>query len=67
MKHKNMLIRVLSVLVVFGVFITACGAPATEAPAQTEAPEVTEAPAMTEEPAVTADAEQTEPQADEQT
>jgi multiple sugar transport system substrate-binding protein len=53
MKHKNMLIRVLSVLVVFGVFITACGAPATEAPAQTEAPEVTEAPAMTEEPAVT--------------
>jgi len=53
MKHKNLLIRTLSVLVVFGVFITACGAPATEAPAQTEAPEVTEAPAMTEEPAGT--------------
>ena len=54
MKSKNMLLKVLSVVVVLGVLTTACGAPAaTEAPAQTEAPEVTEAPAMTEEPAAT--------------
>ena len=54
MKSKQMLIRVLSILIVLGVITTACGAPAaTEAPAQTEAPEVTEAPATTEEPAAT--------------
>jgi len=39
MKTKNTLLRVLSALIVLGVLITACGAPATpEAPAQTEAP-----------------------------
>src|SRR5688500_13457283 len=54
MKSKHMLISVLSILMVFSVLITACGAPATtEAPAQTEAPAETEAPATTEEPAAT--------------
>jgi len=45
-----MLFKILSLMVVFGVLITACGAPATEAPLATEAPE-TEAPAATEAPA----------------
>src|SRR5574342_310728 len=52
MKSKHMLIRVLSMLVIFGVFATACGAPATtEVPAATQAP-ATEVPA-TKEPAAT--------------
>ena len=33
MKSKKILLRVLSVLIVFSVLTTACGAPATEAPA----------------------------------
>ena len=46
MNSKNTLVRLLSVLIIFGVLTTACGAPATEAPAPTEAPPVaTEAPA----------------------
>jgi multiple sugar transport system substrate-binding protein len=54
MKSKNMLIKVWSMAIIFGVLITACGAPATtEAPAETEAPAATEAPAQTEEPAAT--------------
>src|ERR1041384_3181562 len=57
MNSNNMLIKVMSILIVFGVLITACGAPAptaTQAPAATKAP-VTQAPteAMTQAPAAT--------------
>ena len=50
MNSKNTLIKILSVMIVFSVLITACGgaaatqAPATQAPA-TQAPAATEAPA----------------------
>jgi len=50
MKNKNMLVKLLSMMIIFGVLISACGAPA---PAETEAPAATEAPAQTEEPAAT--------------
>src|SRR5215208_4639290 len=50
MKNKNMLVKVLSMMIVFGALISACGTPA---PAETEAPAATEAPAQTEEPAAT--------------
>ena len=50
---NNMFLKALSLFVVASFILTACGAPATEAPAATEAPEATEAPAMTEAPAAT--------------
>ena len=54
MKSKHMLISTLTILVVFSVLITACGAPATTtAPVPTEAPAATKAPAATEVPAPT--------------
>src|SRR5262245_14326901 len=41
MKSNNMLVRVMSILIVFGVLITACGAPAaTQPPAPTAPPPV---------------------------
>lgn len=55
MKSKHKLMNLLSVLIVLGVLLTACGAPApTEEPAETSAPVATEAPA--EEPATEAPA-----------
>jgi multiple sugar transport system substrate-binding protein len=59
MNGKHKLIKLLSVIIIFGVLITACGAPATQPPAATEAPAatqapVTEAPAATEAPATEA-------------
>ncbi len=61
MNSKNTLIKILSVMIVFSVLITACGgtttttqAPATQAPA-TQAPAATEAPA-TQAPATEAPA-----------
>ena len=59
MNSKNMLVKYLSIMIVFGVLLTACGSPATAteapaapaAPAATVAPAATEAPAMTEAPA----------------
>src|SRR5512133_3692103 len=56
MNSNNMLIKVMSIMIVFGVLITACGAPApTAAPAATSAPAATQAPteAMTQAPAAT--------------
>ena len=32
-KNKNMLVKLLSIMIVCGVLISACAAPATEAPA----------------------------------
>jgi raffinose/stachyose/melibiose transport system substrate-binding protein len=51
MNSKNMLLKLLSLMIVLGVLITACGAP-TAATTATEAPmpDGTEEPAMTEEP-----------------
>src|SRR5215208_2209617 len=50
MKSKNVLLKLLSLMIVFGVLITACGAPATAtevpAPAKTDEPAATEAPAF---------------------
>src|SRR5215208_3631203 len=58
MNPKHKLMKLLSVVIIFGVLITACGAPApTEAPEETSAPAteaVTEAPAATEAPATEA-------------
>jgi len=54
MKSKNMLIKVWSMVIVFGVLITACGAPAAQPATATEAPAMTEAPAATEAPATEA-------------
>jgi len=47
MNSKNMLLKLLSLMIVFGVLITACApaATATTAPAMTEAPAATTAPA----------------------
>jgi raffinose/stachyose/melibiose transport system substrate-binding protein len=55
MNSKNMLLKLLSLMIVLGMLITACGAPATEvtAPVKTDEPAVTEAPAATEVPAAT--------------
>src|SRR5689334_11577340 len=56
MNSNNMLIKVMSIVIVFGVVLTACGAPApTAAPAATNAPAVTQAAteAMTQAPAAT--------------
>src|SRR5689334_3753223 len=54
MKSKHILIRALSVLIVFGLLSTACGAPAaTQAPTATNPPAATQAPAATEAPAAT--------------
>ncbi len=56
MNSKNMLLKLLSLMIVFSVLITACGAPATEvpAPAKTDEPVATEAPPIaTEAPAET--------------
>jgi raffinose/stachyose/melibiose transport system substrate-binding protein len=54
MNSKNMLLKLLSLMIVLGVLLTACGVPATAtqapAPAKTEAPTATEAPAATEAP-----------------
>ena len=55
MNSKQKLIQLLSLIIIFGVLIAACGAPATQPPAATEAPAVTEAPA-TESPATEAPA-----------
>ncbi len=45
MNSKQKLIKLLSLIIIFGVLITACGAPAaTQAPAATEAPTMTEVP-----------------------
>ena len=38
MHGKNKLVKLLSVVIVFGVLVTACGAPATQPPAATDAP-----------------------------
>ena len=40
MNSKNMLVKLLSIMIVFGVLLTACGSPATatEAPAAPAAP-----------------------------
>ena len=59
MKTKHKLMKGLSIAIIFGVLITACGAPATtEEPQQTSAPAATEvpteAPAATEAPATEA-------------
>jgi len=50
MNSKNMLLKLLSLMIVLSVLITACGAPATEAPApvKTDEPAATEAPSATE-------------------
>jgi len=56
MNSKNMLLKLLSLMIVFSVLITACGAPATEvpAPAKTDEPVATEAlPMATEAPVET--------------
>jgi len=57
MKSKNVLLKLLSLMIVFGVLITACGAPATATeapvPAKTEAPAATAAPVATAAPAAT--------------
>jgi len=53
MNSKNLLLKILSVMIVFSVLITACGAPVTDVPMATEAPVITEAPAATEVPATT--------------
>jgi len=45
MNSKNMLLKLLSLMIVLTVLITACGTPATQAPAATEAPAATTAPA----------------------
>src|SRR5262249_31951063 len=53
MKSQHMLIKTFSVIVIFGMLITACGAPAaTQPPAATQA--ATHAPAATEAPATQA-------------
>src|SRR5258706_2255492 len=64
MNSKNTLTKILSVMIVFSVLITACGgaaattqAPATQAPA-TQAPVATEAPAATQAPATEATGKQ---------
>jgi len=45
MNSKNMLLKLLSLMIVFGVLTASCGSPATEAPgAATEAPAATTAP-----------------------
>jgi multiple sugar transport system substrate-binding protein len=49
---KNVLFKAFSLLVIASFALAACGAPATEAPAQPEAPAATEAPAV-EVPAAT--------------
>ena len=48
MNSKNMLLKLLCLMIVLSVLITACGASATatQAPAVTEAPVATEAPAV---------------------
>ena len=53
MNSKNMLLKLLSLMIVLSVLITACGTPATEvpAPAEPDEPAATEAPAATESPA----------------
>ena len=55
MNSKNMLLKLLCLMIVLSVLITACGASATatQAPAVTEAPVATEAPAVAEAPAAT--------------
>ena len=47
MNTKNTLIKLLSVMVVLGVLLAACGTPAaeTEGPETTAVPEATDAPA----------------------
>ena len=52
---KKSIWQTLGLLVVAAMLLTACGAPATEAPAATEAPTQapTEAPAATEAPTAT--------------
>ena len=52
MNSKNMLLKILSLLMVFGMLITACGTPATATDAP--APAGTDEPAATEEPAFAA-------------
>jgi glucose/mannose transport system substrate-binding protein len=49
---KKLWYSLIAVLILSAIVLTACGAPATEAPAPTEPP-ATEEPAMTEEPAAT--------------
>jgi multiple sugar transport system substrate-binding protein len=51
MNGKTMLAKLLIILILVSVLLTACGAPATQAPAATEAPDATDAPA--EAPAAT--------------
>ncbi|MBK6646688.1 MAG: sugar ABC transporter substrate-binding protein [Anaerolineales bacterium] len=52
---KNLLLKIMGLLVIASFVLAACGSPAaTEAPAETEAPAVTEAPAATEAPATEA-------------
>src|SRR5436190_16078176 len=55
MNNKNMLFKLLSLMIVLSVLITACGVPATEVPApiKTDEPVATEAPAATEAAAAT--------------
>src|SRR6185369_15743030 len=56
MKSKKTLIKILSVMIIFGVLLTACGGTAaTQAPPPTQAP-ATQAPAITEAPATQAPA-----------
>jgi peptide/nickel transport system substrate-binding protein len=58
------LLYVLSVLVIASMILTACAAPATEAPAPTEAPaQATEVPAATEAPTEAAAEEPSDPNA----
>ena len=46
MKRKNMLVKLLSLMILFGLLATSCSTPVTEAPASaTEASAATEAPA----------------------
>jgi len=60
MNKKNMLWTLASLLVLASMILTACGSPATQAPAATEAP-ATEAPTTTEAPATEAPPAAVEP------
>ncbi|MBL8063964.1 MAG: sugar ABC transporter substrate-binding protein [Anaerolineales bacterium] len=51
---KNLLVKIMGLLVIASFILAACAPAATEAPAETEAPAVTEAPAATEAPATEA-------------
>ena len=53
---NNLLYKLLAVLMLTSILLSACGSAATQAPAATEAPVVTEAPVATEAPVVVTEA-----------